>query len=222
MGKRFSVDKDMKAAGPVIGVVKDFHYQPLHLEIQPLHIRYLDEPWGWLSVRISPQNIPETLAFLGKKWIEFAPEYPFEYSFLDDRLNRMYKSEQKLGQSFNGFAFLAILIACLGLYGLASFVAERRTKEIGIRKVMGASVPNLIFLLSRDFMKWVLLANVIAWPVAYYSMSKWLQNFAYHVQLSIWIFLLSGAIAFVIAFLAVCFKSLKTAVINPVDSLRYE
>jgi putative ABC transport system permease protein len=222
MGKRFSVDKDMKAAGPVIGVVKDFHYQPLHLEIQPLHIRYLDEPWGWLSVRISPQNIPETLVFLGEKWIEFAPEYPFEYSFLDDRLNRLYKSEQKLGQSFTGFAFLAILIACLGLYGLASFVAERRTKEIGIRKVMGASVPNVIFLLSRDFMKWVLLANVIAWPVAYYSMSKWLQNFAYHVQLNIWIFLLSGAIAFVIAFLAVCSKSLKTAVINPVDSLRYE
>ena len=222
IGKRFSVDRNMKVPGPVIGIVKDFHYQPLHLEIQPLHIRYLDKPWGWLSVRINPQNIPETLVFLEKKWIEFAPEYPFEYSFLDDRLNRLYNSEQKLGQSFNGFAFLAILIACLGLYGLASFVAERRTKEIGIRKVLGASVPNVLFLLSRDFMKWVLLANVIAWPLAYYAMTKWLQNFAYHVQLNIWIFLLSGIIAFVIAFLAVCFKSLKTAVTNPVDSLRYE
>jgi len=222
IGKRFSVDRNMKAAGPVIGIVKDFHYQPLHLQIQPLHIRYLDEPWGWLSVRISPQSIPATLGFLQKKWSELAPKYPFEYSFLDERLDRLYNSEQKLGLSFNGFAFLAILIACLGLYGLASFVAERRTKEIGIRKVMGASIPNVLFLLSKDFMKWVLLANLIAWPVAYYAMTKWLQNFAYHVPLSLWIFLLSGALAFFVAFIVVCSKSLRAAVTNPVDSLRYE
>ncbi len=222
IGKRFSADKNMEAAGPVVGVVKDFHYQPLHLEIQPLHIRYLDEPWGWLSIRMNPQSIPETLAFLEKKWSELAPKYPFEYSFLDERLNRSYKSEEKLGQSFNGFAILAIMIACLGLYGLASFVTERRTKEIGIRKVLGASVSQLLLLLSRDFLKWVILANVIAWPVATYVMSKWLQNFAYHVPLSLWIYLLSGLSAFLIAFIVVCSKSLRAASSNPVESLRYE
>jgi putative ABC transport system permease protein len=222
IGKRFSVDADMKAAGPVIGVVKDFHFQPLHLEIQPLHIRYLDEPWGWLSLRLNPQSIPETLAFLEKKWSELAPKYTFEYSFLDERLDRLYASEEKLGQSFNGFAFLAILIACLGLFGLASFVTERRTKEIGIRKVLGASSPQLLVLLSRDFLKWVIMANVIAWPVATYAMSKWLQNFAYHVPLSLWIYLLSGLSAFFIAFIVVCSKSLRAAASNPVESLRYE
>ncbi len=222
IGKRFSVDADMKAAGPVIGVVEDFHYQPLHLEIQPLHIRYLERPWGWLSLRLNPQSISETLAFLEKKWSELAPKYTFEYSFLDERLDSLYASEEKLGQSFNGFAVLSILIACLGLYGLASFVTERRTKEIGIRKVLGASSPQLLLLLSRNFLKWVILANVIAWPVATYAMSKWLQNFAYHVPLSLWIYLLSGLSAFLIAFIVVCSKSLRAATSNPVESLRYE
>ena len=222
IGKKFSEDPDMKMEGPVIGVVKDFHYAPLHLEIQPLHIRMMDSAWGWFSIKISSDNIPQTLDFLEKKWKEYVPEFPFEYSFLDERLDMLYRTEQKLGQSFNGFTLIALLIACLGLFGLASFVTEQRTKEIGIRKVLGASVPNVIFLLSKEFTKWVILANVIAWPVTYYVMNKWLQNFAYSINLQVWMFLLSGACALILALLTVGTKAMKTAVGNPVDALRYE
>lgn len=222
IGKMFSEDPDMSLEGPVIGVVKDFHYAPLHLEIQPLHIRLMEKPYGWLSLRISSQRIPETLNFLKQKWEIYAPEYPFEYSFLDDRLNRIYQSEQKLGQSFNGFSILAVLIACLGLFGLASFLSEQRTKEIGIRKVLGASTRSVVTLFSKEFVKWIIISNIIAWPIAYFAMNKWLQNFAYRININIWFFIASGFVALVISILTVSYHATKAALTNPVDSLRYE
>lgn len=222
IGKKFSEDLDMEREGPVIGVVKDFHYAPLHLEIQPLHIRLMDPPWGWLSVKIGGQNIPGTLAFLEAKWKEYGSEYPFEYRFLDDRLNGMYQSEQKLRQVFNGFAFLAVFIACLGLFGLASFASEQRSKEIGIRKVLGASIHGILILFSNAFLKWVLVANVIAWPIAYFAMNQWLRNFAYHIDLGIGPFLLSGLGAMIIALFTIGFLSIKTALTNPAEVLKYE
>jgi len=206
----------------VIGVVKDFHYQPLHLPIEPMAL-HMEEDWHFeLAVRIKPENIPQTIAFLKKTYEQYNPRHPFDFAFLDDSFNRIYQEEQKFGSIFRVFSFLAIFIACLGLYGLASFTAERRTKEIGIRKVLGASISGIFMLLSRGLSKWVLLANIIAWPVAYYFMNKWLQNFAYRVGLSIWIFILSGLAAFCIALLTVSFQSIKAAAANPVDSLRYE
>ena len=155
-------------------------------------------------------------------WGQFSNGWPFEYSFMDEAYDQMYKSEIRMNHLFRSFSALAIFLSCLGLFGLASFTAERRTKEIGIRKVLGASAPGIFMLLSRGLSKWVLLANIIAWPVAYYFMNKWLQNFAYRVGLSVWVFLLSGLTAFGIALLTVSFQSIKAATANPVDSLRYE
>jgi putative ABC transport system permease protein len=206
----------------VIGVVKDFHYQPLHLPIEPMAL-HMEEEWhSELAVRIRPENIPQTIAFLKKTYEQYNPRHPFDFSFLDDSFNRIYQEEQKFGFMFRVFSFLAIFIACLGLYGLASFTVERRTKEIGIRKVLGASVSGIFMFLSRGLSKWVLLANIIAWPVAYYLMDRWLQNFAYRIGLSVWIFMLSGLAAFLIALLTVSYQSIKAATANPVDSLRYE
>lgn len=175
-----------------------------------------------ISIKIRPGNISETLWSFEKIWNRLEPGYPFEYAFLDDSFDRLYRSEQRMGQIFGSFTLIAIFISCLGLFGLASFTTEQRTKEVGIRKVLGASVANILLLLSREFTKWVLLANIIAWPVAYYAMAKWLQGFAYRIDLEFWIFLLSGIIALFIALLTVISKSLITATANPVNALRYE
>ncbi len=150
------------------------------------------------------------------------PDRPFEYFFLDDRFDMMYKSEERTGKIFSSFAVLAIFVSCLGLFALASFMAEQRTKEIGIRKILGASAASLSFLISKEFLKWVLYANVLAWPVAFFVMKKWLANFAYRTTIGIEIFLLSGFLALGIAFLTVSYQALKTAFVNPVDTLRYE
>ncbi len=208
----------------IIGVLKDFHFKPLHQKIEPLVVRLIRPPWmpNYLSLKINPENIPETLLFLEDKFKEFSPDYPFEYSFFDERINNAYKSEQKLGKIFNYFALISLFIACLGLFGLASFTSEQRTKEIGIRKVVGASVSKIFVLLSKEFIKRILIANIIAWPIAYFAMNKWLQNFAYRINIGIGIFLTSGLIALVIAMLTISYQSIKAATANPVDSLRYE
>lgn len=205
-------------------MLKDFHFKPLHQKIEPLVARLIRPPWmpNYLSLKINPENIPETLLFLEEKFKEFSPDYPFEYSFLDERINNAYKSEQKLGKIFNYFALIALFIACLGLFGLASFTSEQRTKEIGIRKVVGASVSKIFVLLSKEFIKRILIANIIAWPIAYFAMNKWLQNFAYRINIGIGIFLISGLIALVIAMLTISCQSIKAATANPVDALRYE
>jgi putative ABC transport system permease protein len=206
----------------VIGVVKDFHFESLHKQISPLYIGYTSHAINSLSVRITSENIPKTLAFMREKIGHFDPHRPFEYAFLDDSFDAQYRAEERLGRIFSYFAILAIFIACLGLFGLASFTAEQRTKEIGIRKVLGASVSGIVVLLSKEFTKWVLIANAIAWPIAYYSLNKWLQSFAYRTNITVMTFLAAAIISFLIALLTVSYQALKVATANPVKSLRYE
>ena len=205
-----------------MGVVKDFHVASLHETIGPVLFQVRPSSFRYISARISHINIPETLSFFQGKWDQLSPAFPFEYSFLDEDFDRLYRADEKVGRIVGIFSMLAIIVACFGLFGLASFAAEQRTKEIGIRKVLGASVSGIIFLLSREFTKWVLVANVLAWPIAYYSMSRWLQNFAYKMSLGVGIFFLSGFLALCIALATVSYQSIKAAVSDPIDSLRYE
>jgi len=205
----------------VVGVVRDFHFESLHQKIGS-HLMKLSGEVNRISVKLSPENLSETLRAIEKKWKQIEPTYPFHYVFLDESFDRLYRTEQRMGQIFVSLTLIAIFVACLGLFGLASFTAEQRTKEIGIRKALGASVSNVVLLLSKEFTRWVILANVIAWPIAYFVMNRWLQNFAYHIELEIWIFILSGGIALTIALLTVSTKAVRAAVANPIDSLRYE
>ncbi len=207
----------------VIGVIKDFHFQSLHWEIAPLvFLFYEGRGIDYFSIKFNPSNIPSTLGFIKEKWIKFSPEFPFQYAFLNERVDKIYKAEQKLGQSFNIFTLVALSIACLGLIGLASFISEQKRKEIGIRKVLGADFQSIIVLLARDFVKCIAVAAVIAWPIGYFVMERWLQNFVYRTSIGIEIFILSGLLAFVIALTTVSYQSIKDALANPVDSLRYE
>lgn len=208
--------------GQIIGVVKDFHFESLHQEISPIVMHLSKSDLAQISVRIAPENIPQSMAFLKDIWAEMRPNYPFSYYFIDENFDQLYRSEEKLRKIFSYFAFLSVLIGCLGLFGLASYSAERRTKEIGIRKVLGASVSGITFLLSKEFTKWVLLANVIAWPAAYLIMSRWLQNFAYRTGIGIATFLLAGSIAWAIAFLTVSYQAIKASIADPVSALKYE
>jgi len=168
------------------------------------------------------ENISATLDFLKEKWGQYRPDYPYTYYFIDENFNRLYRSEEKLGQIFKYFSLLAIFIACLGLFGLASFTAEQRTKEIGIRKIVGASATSIVMMLSREFTKFVLISNLIAWPISYYVMNKWLQNFAFRTDFDIRIFMISSLISFCIALLTVSYQAIKAAVANPVAALQYE
>jgi ABC-type lipoprotein release transport system permease subunit len=177
---------------------------------------------NYVFVRISSENVSQTVASINKIWDRAIPQYPFEFHFLDDTIETRYRSEQRLEMILRIFTFLAIAISCFGLFGLIAFTAEQRTKEIGIRKVLGASVGSVVRLLSREFVVLVVLANIIAWPVAYFVMTKWLNNFAYRTEIGFVTFLFSGLVALVIAFLTVCFQSIKSALANPIDSLRYE
>jgi putative ABC transport system permease protein len=205
----------------VIGVVRDFHFESLHEKIRG-HLMKMSGEVNRVSVRLRPGNIAGTLGSIQNIWRELEPAYPFSYVFLDESFDRLYRSEQRMGQIFISFTLMAIFISCLGLFGLASFTADQRTKEIGIRKVLGASVSNVVLLLSKDFTKWVILANVVAWPVAYWVMKRWLQGFAYRISLTFWIFIFSGVLAVIIALLTVSTKALRAAVANPANSLRYE
>jgi putative ABC transport system permease protein len=210
--------------GRVIGVVRDFHVKSLHQKIEPLvlHLAPSPDPFLNLLVRIRPENIRGALGFMEEKWRQVYPTHPFEYSFLDEDFDSLYRSEQLRGKIFIAFSLLAIFTACLGLFGLASFTAEQRTKEIGIRRVLGASVTGIVGLLSKEFVKWVLLANVIAWPIAYFAMKQWLQNFAYQTNLNPGIFVSSGIIALIIALMTVSYQSIRAAVSQPVEALKYE
>lgn len=208
----------------VVGVVKDYHFQSLHQQIEPMML-YYTSPYGnfsRLSVRVRPENIQETITFLETTWKQFDTQYPFEYSFVDDQYDSLYRTEVRLGKLFSYFTTLAILIGCLGLFGLTSFTTEQRTKEIGIRKVLGASVNGIIYMLVRDFTKWVFLAVIVAWPVGYLVMNKWLNNFAYRANLGVWIFLSSALLAFMISIVTVSYQSIKAAMANPANSIRTE
>jgi len=167
-------------------------------------------------------TIAASLAFIESAWKKFAPEQPFEFSFLDQDFDALYRSEHQTGTIFEIFSALAILIACLGQLGLAAFVIEKRTKEIGVRKILGASVSSVVALLSKDFVKLVLIANVIAWPVASFIMNRWLENFAYRIEIGWWMFAVAGFIALLIALVTVSIQALKAALANPVEALRYE
>ena len=208
--------------GRVIGVVKDVHFESLREKIVPVVFFIQPNMAGNFLIRVRPDEIPGTLHFLKQKWQEFNPNRPFEYSFLDERFDQLYRTEEKQGQVFGTFALLAIFVACLGLFGLASFATERRTKEIGIRKVLGASVSNIVFLMSKEFVLLVGVANLIAWPVAYYAMNKWLEDFAYRIELGPGVFVLGGILAMVIALATVSAQAIRAARANPVDALRYE
>lgn len=208
----------------IIGVVKDFNFESLHNEIRPL-VLGLWRAGGfgrYVSVRIAPENIQSTIDFIEKKWLSFAGQQAFEYTFFDEDFARIYINEQRTGKLFTSFAVLAILIACLGLLGLAAYTAEQRTKEIGIRKTLGASVISILILLSKEFTKWIIVANLIAWPIAYYVMEKWLQDFYYRTEIGVWIFAASGIAALLIAIITVSSQAVKAALTNPVDSLKYE
>jgi putative ABC transport system permease protein len=207
----------------IIGIINDFHMESLHTKIGPTAVILIGaRPSVLLSVRVRPGDLPKTLGFLEGRWREFTNSQPFEYIFFDDQFDMLYKAEVQAGKVITAFACLAVFIACLGLLGLASFTASQRTKEIGIRKVLGATTSGILVLLNKDFVKRVLVANLIAWPLAYYAMNKWLQNFAYRIRINIWMFLVSAVIALVIALLTVSYQSLRAARGNPVDSLRYE
>jgi putative ABC transport system permease protein len=223
LGKTIDWDSGTKK-GVVIGVVKDFHTASLHEKIEPLIIQIFPEPMyiGYLVARLAPHDISATLASIKEKWQAFEPQYPLQYSFLDEDFDRLYRNEERLAQIFRYSSTLAILIACLGLLGLAAFAAEQRTKEIGVRKVLGATVAQIVLLLSRDFAKLVGLAFVVAAPVAYFAMNRWLQNFAYRAEISLGAFLLAGLAALGLACLTVSWQAIKAALANPVEALRYE
>jgi len=205
----------------IIGVVKDFHFQSVHHKIAPMCFAWYG-PEENINIKISPNNIPETIRFIEKEWKNIYGAKPFQYSFLDELFDQQYKSDEQGARIIGYFTILAIIIACMGLFALSSFMAVRRTKEIGIRKAMGATSQSIFLLLSQEFVKWVLLSVIIACPIAWYVMKKWLQGFAYHINLGVDIFIMAALLAILIALFTVTWQSLKTAKGNPVDALRYE
>ena len=205
----------------VIGVIKDFHFKSFHEPISPL-VMLLGQNGGTLIAKVKTSDMAGLLAAAKKNWNGLTAEEPFSYAFLDEQFNQTYQAEQRIGKILGIFAGLTILVACLGLFGLATFTAEQRTKEIGIRKVLGASVTNIVALLSKDFLKLVLLANLLAWPLAGYVMHRWLQDFAYRIELGWWIFALAGVGALLVALFTISFQAIRAAVANPVKSLRSE
>jgi len=215
------VDPNKFETYTIVGVIKDFHFSSLKENISALGLR-LGRSRGLMSFRFKTENAAALISFLENEWKEFAPDQPFAYSFLEQRFGAMYKTEQRVGDIFSIFSGLAIFTACLGLFGLASFTAEQRTKEIGVRKVLGATVGSVTTLLSKDFVKLVLIANLIAWPLAYFVMNRWLQDFAYRIEIGWWVFALAGGLALLIALLTVSTQAIKAALANPVEALRYE
>lgn len=226
MGMKEPVGKSIvfwRRKGTIVGVVKDFHFNSLHVPIEPLIMHYGEaNSWGSMLVRTKPGQTKPALASLEKLYRKLNPSFPFTYKFSDEEYSKLYKSEQVVSKLSGCFAFLAIFISCLGLLGLAIFTAEQKTKEIGIRKVLGASVQGIIMMLSKDFLKLVLVALVIATPVAWYSMNNWLQDYAYRIHISWWIFPAAGVAAILITLFTISFQAIRAALANPVKSLRTE
>ena len=204
-----------------VGVIKNYHHKSLRSNIQPIIFSFSERGYFY-SIKIDGLNTGRIISIIQAKWKEVLPGQPFEYFFLDESFNIQYRADQQFGKVLGLFTVLAVFVSCLGLFGLALFISEQRTKEIGIRKVLGASVSGIVFLLSKDITKWVLLANTIALPVAYFAMKNWLQNYAYRIGVSWWMLLLAGALALAISLITVSYHAVKTALADPVDSLRYE
>ena len=216
IGKRLNAGRKCK----IIGVVKDFNFRSLHSEIEPLILSLYG--FRHLYVRVNSKDIRKTIGMVEQIYHKHYPEHEFTMHFFDEEIDKQYQSEGRMGNIFGYFSILAIFIACLGLFGLVSFVSENKTKEIGIRKVLGASVRNVVSTLTKDFVVWTVLANIIAWPIAYFVMNKWLHDFAYRIEISWWVFVLSGGVTLLIVLLTVCYQAIKAAMANPVESLRYE
>jgi putative ABC transport system permease protein len=208
----------------IVGVVKDFHFRSLHDAIEPVLMYVGSQNHSNLNVKLQPGNITENIEAIQKKWEDTESSFPFDYFILDKDLENLYKAESRIGELFLAFTFIAILIACLGLFGLASYNAEQRTREIGIRKALGSSVEQIVFLISKQFTVWIILANIIAWPLAYYFIDRWLGNFAYSVKITDkwYIFFVAGIVTLVIAILTVLYQSIKAAITNPVQAIKYE
>ncbi len=209
-----------------IGIVKDYHHKSLKDSLQPILFTLTEgdqnSRHNYFSIKIATQDIDQTIAFINKAWDNVYVGTPFDYFFLDESFHNLYQSERRFGRIFSLFALLSILISCLGLFGLAAFMAEQRTKEIGIRRILGARASGIVYLLSRDFVKWILASNLIAWPIAHFVMNRWLQNFAFRTHLGIEIFFLASLLSLIIAILTVIYQSIKTAKANPADTLRHE
>jgi ABC-type antimicrobial peptide transport system permease subunit len=213
--------------GMIVGLMKDYHHNSLHVPIEPLILRLHKKSWGgtyWgnVIVRTEKGKTKQAIASMEKLYKQFNPGFPFKYYFTDDEIANRYKAEYTVSKLSRYFAFLAIFISCLGLFGLATFTAEQKTKEIGIRKVLGASVTGIVGMLSKDFLKLVIIAAVIAFPVAWWAMHRWLNDFAYRVNIGWWVFVMAGIVALLIALLTISFQSIKAAIANPVKSLRTE
>jgi len=204
----------------IIGVVKDFHFKSLHYKIEPLIMQLGGS--NTFFIRMRPGHITSTVESVSKTYDSFKPDIPMDFHFLDDDYGNLYRTEKRIGKIFGYFSFLAIIISCLGLIGLSSFMTLRRTKEIGIRKINGAKSIEIFSMLSGEYFIWVMISIVIACPIAWYAMNKWLQNFAYRIDISWWVFILAGFVALFIAFLTVSWQSYKAAGKNPVEALRYE
>ncbi len=207
--------------GMVIGVVKDFNFKPLQQTIEPLILTYTNRG-GFVVIKTSPADIQQVSAKLKALFQGIYPDFPFTYGFVDQDISKLYISEQRMGKLFNVFSVISIIVSCLGLFGLATFATQRRIKEIGVRRVLGASATGIVTMLARDFVKLVVAALLVAFPVAWLVMNKWLDNYVYRIQISWWVFAISGALAVVIAFLTISFQSIKAALANPVKSLRTE
>lgn len=222
VGKRFFL---WGTPGTIIGVIKDFHFRPVHNEIKPMFMFVGPEAFMEnILIRVNPREtkVDDIVSALREVWQSYAPGFPFEFHFIDEALDRNYRDEEKLGQLFKYFTGFAILISCLGLFGLAAYMSERRTKEIGIRKTLGASIPRILLIMIKDFFILVGAANLVAWPLAYLFMNRWLQHFAYHIRIVPGIFLISGLLASLIALMTVSTQAFRAARVNPVDALRYE
>jgi putative ABC transport system permease protein len=222
LGKKIQEIYGSKRTRVVIGVLEDFHMSSLHDTIEPLYINNMHPQIQTLSLRLSPGDIAGTLNSIKSRWKSLAPNTPFDYFFLDDSFDSQYRSEEKLSRIFSYFSLLAVFVACLGLFGMACYTAEQRIKEIGIRKVLGASSSSLVMLLYRELIRLFIIANILSWPIIYLASQKWLQNFAYRTSMGIDIFLLSAVLIFIVSFGTVSYHAVKTALANPVESLRYE
>lgn len=208
----------------ISGVIGDYHYESLHNDIKPMAIGLITDKHHpqYLAVRISGKDMDDALAYIETVWQKFAKNEPFDYYFLDSRLDSLYDEEETTAHIFSIFTFLAIFIAALGLFGLASHAAEQRTREIGIRKAMGASISRITLMLSANFTRWVLWANLIAFPVAYGGMKLWLGKFQYHINIGAWMFFLAAILALLIALVTVIYQATRSARANPMESLQYE
>lgn len=223
LGERFRLGD---RTGKIIGIIEDFHFSSLHTRIAPLIlVKMPHSSWQYshfVYARIKAEGVQDTLAQMKQTWDRVVPEYPFVFRFLDDRIGELYRSEQSLGRILQAFTLLAVIISCLGLFGLVSFVVEKRKKEIGIRKVIGASIQRIVRNLSSEFLVLVIIANMTALPIACFIMNNWLKGFAYRIEISVWMFAVTAGLSILIALLTVSYRSIRSALSNPVEALRHE